>query len=245
MPRDRYSAALRDLSGLPEKKPASLRTGANDSDVFDVTSLPVYAAGVAPVELPKLGDRDGVLILNGEYGGLLYTLNPLQARPQAGVIGRPIVREAGSGIFGWQIAGRGWGLATLEFYEWLAEEDPQEQIRQMLLWSQGSGAMPPLNGGGSGSTGQNSISTLVEVKEADPAYTMVPESGPGVTMLVQSLTTNNAAQLLYLSETTQAPGNTGVGFPISTGGTVEWTGELWLGTTGPGAVCDFSILIEG
>lgn len=117
-------------------RPARPRYKADDSAQLDVTTLAVYAAGVAPTKFPNLGSSNGVIVLGGEYGGLLFSLASTPPRPAAGAVGRPIWRLDGSQLFGWQTS-KGWGEATLEFFEWYDDENPHEQLEQILRWTQG------------------------------------------------------------------------------------------------------------
>lgn len=114
--------------------PATPRLRPDDAALVDVTSLALYPA--TPTALPKWGDRSGVVVLNGEYGGLLVTQTVTPARPQAGVVGRPLWSLAGSQQWGWKTS-RAWGTAVLEFYEWRKDEDPKGQLDEILKWTVG------------------------------------------------------------------------------------------------------------
>lgn len=134
----RTLAELTNLARLGDgRDPASSRPNIDDSTIVDLSGLPLYAAGTAPLELPKLGAGvTGVVIPNGEFGGLILTLDPGAKRPFSGVVGRPMIRDGASGLFAWR-GPRAWGLAVLEFYEWRANENPLEQIQQIIAWSHG------------------------------------------------------------------------------------------------------------
>lgn len=119
-------------------RPARPRIQSDDFAELDVTSLPVYALGVAPMAIPNLGSSTGVIVPGGEYGGLLFTLSSTPPRPMSGVVGRPIWRLNANQIFAWQTA-KGWGTAALEFFEWDENENPHEQLEQILRWTQGYG----------------------------------------------------------------------------------------------------------
>lgn len=120
------------------KRPAQMRPTLDDSAPIDLSTLPLFAAGVKPLELPKLGQgQNGVIVPNGEFGGLLLTLDPGARRPLAAPVGRPILRYGDGGLFGWRSSTRAWGTANLEFFRWYEEQDPNGQIAQILLWSQG------------------------------------------------------------------------------------------------------------
>lgn len=119
------------------KRPAQMRPTLDDSVPIDLSTLPLFAAGVKPLELPKLGQGNGVIVPNGEFGGLLLTLDPGARRPLAAPVGRPILRYGDGGVFGWRSSTRAWGTANLEFFRWYEDQDPNGQIAQILLWSQG------------------------------------------------------------------------------------------------------------
>jgi len=118
-------------------RPARPRIKPDDSVQLDVTTLPVYGANVAPLEIPNLGTETGIIVPNGAYGGLLFTLAKTPVRPMAGVIGRPIWRLNANQVFAWQTS-KGWGEATLEFFEWYDDENPHEQLEQILRWATGT-----------------------------------------------------------------------------------------------------------
>jgi hypothetical protein len=184
-------------------RPARPRYKADDSAQLDVTTLAVYAAGVAPTPLPNLGSSTGVIVLGGEYGGLLFSLAATPPRPMAGVVGRPIWRLDGSQLFGWQTS-KGWGNATLEFFEWYDDENPIEQLEQILRWTQGY-AQPTVDVTASVSVPGNRKTTVVDRAKGDPpAAFPLQATNLGTTIRNRAYLSSGLASVGTLSVATDA-----------------------------------------
>lgn len=182
-------------------RPARPRTQPDDTSILDMSTLPLYGVGVDPLELPKLGNRTGIIVPQGEYGGLLYTMDPGAVRPQAGTVGRPIYRLLDSGVFGWRTS-RAWGSVVLEFYAWNPDEEPSEQLEQILRWSQGF-AQPTVDVTATVATPTATETTNVSYTKGDPGalfalqpnnqYSTIRNNAPGFTLYIASTVARLAA----------------------------------------------------